>query len=78
MIFNRHLEKFSPYSRIEVVEFPNGMSNPNRSVKMDEIGKGIIHNRRYRNRRIGNFLKELDMTEGRGTGIPIIRKEMRL
>ena len=26
--------------------------------------------RRYRNRRIGEFLKELDMTEGRGTGIP--------
>ena len=48
-----------------------------RSVKMDEIGKGIIHNRRYRNRRIGDFLKELDMTEGRGTGIPIIRKEMK-
>jgi len=28
--------------------------------------------RRYRNRRIGEFLKELDMTEGRGTGIPKI------
>ena len=39
---------------------------PDRSVKMDEIGKGIIHNRRYRNRRIGDFLKELNMTEGRG------------
>jgi ATP-dependent DNA helicase RecG len=43
---------------------------------MEELQKGIIHNRRYRNRRIGDFLKELDMTEGRGTGIPIIRKEM--
>jgi ATP-dependent DNA helicase RecG len=40
------------------------------------IEKGIIRNKRYRNRRIGDFLKELDMTEGRGTGIPIIRKEM--
>jgi ATP-dependent DNA helicase RecG len=38
--------------------------------------KGIIRNKRYRNRRIGDFLKELNMTEGRGTGIPIIRKEM--
>jgi hypothetical protein len=38
--------------------------------------KGIIRNKRYRNRRIDDFLKELDMTEGRGTGIPIIRKEM--
>jgi len=26
--------------------------------------------RRYRNRRIGEFLKELSLTEGRGTGVP--------
>ena len=49
---------------------------PDRSVKIEEIKKGIIRNKRYRNRRIGDFLKELDMTEGRGTGIPIIRREM--
>ena len=50
---------------------------PDRGVKMSEIKSGVIHNRRYRNRRIGDFLKELNMTEGRGTGIPIIRKEMK-
>jgi ATP-dependent DNA helicase RecG len=165
MMFNRRPAKFFPYSRIEIVEFPNGMGDPtfsekpaitgpvysqiqqallqlqsvalkeriyknidrpesdrvwnypyraleesianalyhrsweirepvvirilpdcieiinqggpDRSVKMDEILKGIIRNNRYRNRRIGDFLKELDMTEGRGTGIPIIRKEMK-
>jgi ATP-dependent DNA helicase RecG len=49
---------------------------PDRSAKLDDIQQGIIRNKRYRNRRIGDFLKELDMTEGRGTGIPIIRKEM--
>ncbi|MDR3142975.1 MAG: hypothetical protein LBU37_14785 [Tannerellaceae bacterium] len=49
---------------------------PDRSVKLDEMQKGIIRNKRYRNRRIGDFLKELNMTEGRGTGIPIIRREM--
>ena len=32
--------------------------------------------RRYRNRQIGEFLKELEMTEGRSTGIPKILKEM--
>jgi ATP-dependent DNA helicase RecG len=32
--------------------------------------------RRYRNRRIGEFLKELDLTEGRCTGIPTIRAAM--
>jgi ATP-dependent DNA helicase RecG len=57
---------------IEIINY----GGPDRSSKLEEIKKGIIHNRRYRNRRIGDFLKELDMTEGRGTGIPIIRKEM--
>ncbi|MBX3416639.1 MAG: helix-turn-helix transcriptional regulator [Pirellulaceae bacterium] len=32
--------------------------------------------RRYRNRRIGDFLKELDLTEGRCTGIPTMRAAM--
>lgn len=59
----------------DCIEIVN-QGGPDRSVKMEEIQKGIIHNRRYRNRRIGDFLKELDMTEGRGTGIPIIRREM--
>jgi ATP-dependent DNA helicase RecG len=59
----------------DCIEIVN-QGGPDRSVKMEELQKGIIHNRRYRNRRIGDFLKELDMTEGRGTGIPIIRREM--
>lgn len=32
--------------------------------------------KRYRNRRIGDFLKELHMVEGRNTGIPTILKAM--
>lgn len=32
---------------------------------------------RYRNRRLGDFLKELDLTEGRATGIPTIQKALR-
>jgi len=57
---------------IEIINY----GGPNRSIKLEEVRQGIIRNRRYRNHRIGDFLKELDMTEGRGTGIPIIRKEM--
>ena len=34
-------------------------------------------NRRYRNRRIGEFLKELDLAEGRSTGVPKILRAMR-
>ncbi len=33
--------------------------------------------RRYRNRRIGEFLKELEFTEGRSTGIPKIIHAMK-
>ncbi|MDQ7732647.1 ATP-binding protein [Halomonas sp. SpR1] len=33
--------------------------------------------RRYRNRRIGEFLKELDLTEGRSTGVPKILRVMK-
>ena len=38
---------------------------------------GDRHLRRYRNRRLGDFLKELDLTEGRSTGIPTIQEEMQ-
>lgn len=31
----------------------------------------------YRNRRIGDFLKEIHLTEGRSTGIPTIYKQMK-
>ena len=39
-----------------------------------EIGSELYD---YRNRRIGEFLKELNMTEGRGTGIPKILRAMK-
>ena len=38
-------------------------------------GKAVA--RRYRNRRIGEILKELELTEGRSTGIPKILKAMK-
>ena len=49
---------------------------PDRSIRMEDlrIGKGV--SRRYRNRRIGEFLKELELTEGRSTGIRKILKAM--
>jgi len=35
-----------------------------------------IHGKKYRNRRIGDFLKELKLTEGRNTGIPKIKRAL--
>ena len=37
----------------------------------------ILKSRRYRNRRLGDFLKELELSEGRATGIPTIQEELR-
>ena len=58
---------------IEILSYPG----PDPSIRMDDLTGERILARRYRNRRIGEFLKELDLTEGRFTGIPKIREAMR-
>jgi ATP-dependent DNA helicase RecG len=52
--------------RITIISY----SGPDRSIRLDALAAGNFVARRYRNRRIGEFLKELRLTEGRGTGIP--------
>lgn len=59
--------------QLSVVSYPG----PDRSVKLDALRAGRAMSRRYRNRRIGELLKELDLTEGRGTGIPKIIGAMK-
>ena len=59
--------------KIEVLSFPG----PDRSIKEEDLKKGYLVARRYRNRRIGEFLKELKLTEGRSTGIPKVIKSMK-
>ncbi len=56
-----------------VVNYPG----PDRAVRLDQLRKGKAVPRRYRNRRIGDFLKELEITEGRSTGIPKILRAMK-
>jgi ATP-dependent DNA helicase RecG len=58
--------------RIEILSFPG----PLPPLKIEDLNKGSVQVRAYRNRRIGDFLKELHLTEGRCTGIPKIRKAM--
>lgn len=48
---------------IEIVSFPG----PDRSVTQEGLKRYKVSDRRYRNRRIGDFLKELHLTEGRNT-----------
>ena len=49
---------------IEIVSFPG----PDCSVTQEGLKQYKVSNRRYRNRRIGDILKELHLTEGRNTG----------
>lgn len=45
-------------------------------LKIEDLNKGSARVRTYRNRRIGDFLKELHLTEGRCTGVQKIHKAM--
>ncbi|MEY8368564.1 RNA-binding domain-containing protein [Anaerovoracaceae bacterium 42-11] len=51
---------------IEITSIPG----PDRSISDEDIQTYRMRSRRYRNRRIGDFLKELHLVEGRNTGIP--------
>ena len=67
---------------VEITVEPNGITilncpGPDRSIPMSAIEKGDnLKSRRYRNRRLGDFLKELDLTEGRSTGVPTIQEKL--
>jgi len=77
-VYHRSYEEREPIEvRIDpealvVLSFPG----PDRSVRMEDLRAGKAVSRRYRNRRIGEFLKELDLTEGRSTGVPKILRAM--
>ena len=60
--------------RISILNF----SGPNHTITMEAVREAkSLRSRRYRNRRLGEFLKELDLTEGRATGIPTIQDELK-
>lgn len=54
--------------RIEITSFPGF----DRSISREDIINHNISSKIYRNRRIGDFLKELKLIEGRNTGYPRI------
>lgn len=58
---------------ITITSYPG----PDRSISLANMEAGNLVARRYRNRRIGEFLKELRLTEGRGTGIPTVLRAMQ-
>jgi ATP-dependent DNA helicase RecG len=50
---------------------------PPKTITKDDFKKDRIITMKYLNRRIGDFLKELHLTEGKGTGIPKIKRAMK-
>ena len=78
-IYHRSYEEREPVEvritteELAVLSFPGA----DRSIRMEDLRAGRAVSRRYRNRRIGEFLKELDLAEGRSTGIPKILRAMR-
>ena len=59
--------------KIEVLSYPGPVPPVDSQIIQQQ--KRIVA-REYRNRRIGDFLKELKLTEGRGTGFPAIYHAM--
>ena len=73
-VYHKSYERENPVEiqihpdKIEILSFPGPM--PPIDKKMLKMERVVA--REYRNRKIGSFLKELKLTEGRGTGLPII------
>ena len=58
---------------IEIISHPGF----DRSITDEKIQKGDLRARVYRNRRIGDYLKELHLIEGRNTGFPNARTALK-
>ena len=79
-LYHRDYQEREP---VEITIEPKKISilsyaGPDRSISLDAIHKAEhLKSRRYRNRRLGDYLKELQLSEGRATGIPTIQDELR-
>ena len=78
-LYHRDYQQYEP---VEISVEPEGIHilsfpGPDRTISKADIETGDkMVSRRYRNRRLGDFLKELGLTEGRSTGIPTIQEEL--
>lgn len=58
---------------IQILNYPG----PDKWINMDQFVIGKVRARKYRNRRIGEFFKEIELSEKQGTGIPTILSELK-
>ena len=59
--------------QIQIINFPG----PDRYIDMEKFAAGQIRARRYRNPKIGEFFKEIDLSEKKSTGISKILRELK-
>jgi ATP-dependent DNA helicase RecG len=77
-VYHKSYERQNPVEiqihkdKIEILSFPGPLPPINQAM----LNKQRVVARDYRNRKLGGFLKELKLTEGRGTGLPIIHKSL--
>lgn len=79
-VYHRSYEIHEPITvtltpeKMEILSLPG----PDRSITDEDMKRYRFVARQNRNRRIGDFLRELDLVEGRNTGIPDILRAMEL
>ena len=78
-VYHRSYEEREP---IEVRIYPdriliNSFPGPMPPLSKADLNKSVVTSHKYRNRRLGDFLKELHLTEGRCTGFPKIRRALK-
>ena len=59
--------------QIQIINFPG----PDRYIDMEKFAEGKIRARRYRNPKVGEFFKEIDLSEKKSTGISKILRELK-
>lgn len=71
-VYHRSYEEREPIEvrvepeRLTITSYPG----PDRSIKISDLKRGKLIARRYRNRRVGDLLRQIDLAEEAGTGIP--------
>ena len=58
--------------QIQIINFPG----PEHYIDMEKFAAGKVRARRYRNPKIGEFFKEIDLSEKKSTGISKILREL--
>ncbi len=59
--------------QVQIINFPG----PDHYIDMEKFAAGKVRARRYRNPKIGEFFKEIDLSEKKSTGISKILRELK-